>query len=504
MKVFILLIILCSSAFASTWKNWQYVLQNPMIPHYIDSQNRKWSSNDSTIKVFRNSPFEVKRIKIFDNFIGPHGSSTITNYINDTLFVISVFDTPHVLITFNSQTEEFRYFPYPDTLPVLEKFGTRFGASPDGSFWIGASEQGMVHFDNGHWELYDSTNSTIRWGGDPHFSPDGSVWIPWGTTYGTQCGISIFDGKNWSHLDSSGFDIPISLNVSDIEFQKDGTVWLAVNTPFPRGNSNGGIIKYKNNAMNYYDPRKMWQDNYAGILQIDVDKDGTLWFDGRGFTKDLGLTWGDFMTDSLHIQNADELYGHFYLDTNTNSRWWETDQGPKYHWNNGSITKYDTIDFNKQMSNLTYCTSGPDSTIWFYYNWYMEPSVFEVLSLKNTIYTLYAPYMHNIANDTIHSLTVDNSNTKWISTNYGISRFNDSGWYAWGSTTLGMQNITSLFADSKGRIWGGCNTWRSGYGLLKYDNGLWSKDTTALPTIASRGKYDMFYTPAYRIFSCLK
>jgi len=369
-------------------------------------------------------------------------------------------------------------------LPSFVKWFSNIRLSPQKKLWIQSSPDAELKLTDTGWVVYDKSNSPLEYSTSyfQFFDSTGAAYFTWSVDGGVRGGLSVLKDNQWIHYDTSNSELPHNqINEYHIS-KKSGIIWLG---------TQGGIAAYKDGEFKTWDTLGLNSDvvsrireDSSGNILISISNEKVVKYQFMRFRDNA---WELYASDTL-IKN----YNIFDLKhlpdgrvvgiagTHDGKGFYIFDDSKWVHYtrdsSNGIINCPDSV-YNNGIFEV-----GADGRVYIRYQLNFSRRGISTYDPKTNEWRDYTPYNTNLANDTIHSLTVDNSNTKWISTNYGISRFNDSGWYAWDSTTLGMQKITSLFADSKGRIWGGCNTWRSGNGLLRYENGIWSKDTTSLPT----------------------
>lgn len=88
-------------------------------------------------------------------------------------------------------------------------------------------------------------------------------------------------------------------------------------------------------------------------------------------------------------------------------------------------------------------------------------------------WTVFTTVNSPIPSDIVWCVTVDrSSNTKWVGTDWGLSRFDGSNWTVFNTTNSGLpdNSVRSLAVDENGAVWVGT----LGGGLVKYDGISWT------------------------------
>ncbi|MCE5249853.1 T9SS type A sorting domain-containing protein [bacterium] len=297
----------------------------------------------------------------------------------------------------------------------------------NGKLWI-ATTKGVNVYDGQSFTTLTTENSGLA---DYRIlsitkSNDGTLW------FGTTLGISKFDGDSWKSysIDDIVTDHRAGGYVTDIVIDHTGKIWAVVfkydygiemNTRLYLSSFDGTAWTVHNDA-----------DGTLKALQVEaiaIDNNNTVWAATRGndvtgpvYTFD-GTAWTDTGIDGVNdISVADDgtVYlarGNIFNSRNTNP----------------SITKFDGSSFTElPLSGLfgyqptIYSNVFPDEsgTFWF------------VVKPGNTAYILYSYDGVNIHQHStvgplsfdVNEMIVDSSNTKWLATNYGLSRFDGTTW----------------------------------------------------------------------------
>nr|WP_321268666.1 two-component regulator propeller domain-containing protein [uncultured Sulfurimonas sp.] len=319
--------------------------------------------------------------------------------------------------------------------------------SEDGVVWIGTSI-GISKLDGDSWESY-SINNMVTDQRDNGYISDiviDHTGVVWALVYKYNTGpasniriyLSSFDGTTWT--DHNGPDGTLkALNVNAIAVDSNNVIWAATH-----GDDVSGPV--------YTFDGEKWTDTGIGAaLDIDVDEDGTVY-----------LARGD-----LWKSGSDDIY----------------------------ITTFDGSSFSDMP--MTDIIGTP---VWSFSHVFVdEPGSFWFMAdFGGTAKILYSYDGQNISQHStvgplsymVNEMVVDDSNTKWLATTYGISKYDGLEWeniifdppFGYGDNyTMIMNfanNIRDIAADKDGFIWYGTI-----YGANKFDGTnvtLYGNDTEGI------------------------
>ncbi len=293
-------------------------------------------------------------------------------------------------------------------------------AEPDGTLWFG-TDWGLVRLRDGIWSTFQVDNSDVPSNDISCLALDaeGRLWV--GTRFN---GIGIWDGTNWSAVDTEGLPLPL-YEINGITHDHRGWVW--VSTPL-------GLACRTTDGWRVYDDTG---DSYGGnqfflphVKQVAVRGDdlvsvaslnaGLIYFDETDFI--YYTTFNSFFPDNS--ANAIALDGN-------GDRWLACPAGGLV-WHAGDFI------------------GGP----WFAYN----------------IFTAGLP------DNSMNCIHIDAQDMKLVGTQTaGVLLFRDvSDWTTLGSANSGLpdDNVLSVLRAPDGSLWAGM----AGGGAARYEVGLGTGD----------------------------
>ncbi len=227
-----------------------------------------WScaDDDDTVPITGNqTPFistlslnNVKTVGIGSNFSGME-LIDVDFDSNDKAWIST---TDHGLVTYDG-TDLDSMNTYSTALPYLST--TAVCIDDDNKVYLG-SEEGLRIWDGTNWSLYDMSNSNVP---DDFVSlveedNNGLIWIFSNT-------LSSFDGSTFTNYN----DPLINDIVHDIAIDANNTIWLAT--------QNNGLVQFDGSTFTTLDAANTsWAINYP-IRTLEIDKNQKLWLGGAGF-----------------------------------------------------------------------------------------------------------------------------------------------------------------------------------------------------------------------------
>ena len=381
--------------------------------------------------------------------------------------------------------------------------------APDSSLWFGTTE-GLVHYDNKTWKVYDQHRNVIIM----TFDKDGNLW------FGSEEGVTVFDGYNWvSYNNVQG--------VNTIAAGPDKVMWF--------GNRDG-LTRFDGNTWVLYSANDVMQNTY--VTSIAFDPYGKVWVGTGGelFWID-GETWYRFETSAVNnIQIDDEgflwslnstglerynintnewsvYFGHeavhdtykfksYAIDDNNiiyigserglsrydGEKWTlhvpeeklpgkiinavvADNKGNIYFGGKDGVSRFDggkwEVIYRYPHIYVTVMTIGFDGDLWI--------GTHGVSRYNGRTWTSYTTH-DGLANNSIYALDIDSDGNVWAGTLNGISCFQDNKWKTY--TTLdGLPDneVIAIASHDDGIIW--CGTY--GGGLCYFDGNEWKTDSSA-------------------------
>jgi ligand-binding sensor domain-containing protein len=251
--------------------------------------------------------------------------------------------------------------------------------------------------------------------------------------FGTDKGISMFDGVHWISYDTTSVlpDNQITSGAIDM----DGIIWF--------GTISGSVVKYDGKEWTSFISKTQLPGDK--ILSIAVDKENNKWFGANRCQLSV-------FDNNLWKQNfISDFYGYNTDAYDTKAIAFDS---KGYQWIGytscdwGHIISFDT-DFHYYAcpNDLISCISiDKNDNIWV-------GSAFGIIKYKNDQLEKF----DNINNQHwshVSSIYIDDDNTKWIGTIYGLARFDDYKWTNF-TTENGLigNSIYTIAKDHDGNLW---------------------------------------------------
>ena len=216
--------------------------------------------------------------------------------------------------------------------------------------------------------------------------------------FGTQEGVSFFDGTNWTvHTTTTDAGL-VHNTISAICVLANGDIWVG---------SDYGASKYDGSSWSTYTTAEGLGDNR--VNHIAQDATGTIWFgDYDGVTKFDGATWTSYtMSDGLPFGGV----VHTDFDSN-GDQWFSTDLGGTVHFDGVTFTAYTTTE--------------------------------------------------DLVANGVRSVFVDSQDNKWVATSKGITVLDNANLWSTNHTKMyimpapdTLNPVEDLAMDSQGHIWAG-------------------------------------------------
>mgnify|MGYP001411005823 CR=1 FL=1 len=171
---------------------------------------------------------------------------------------------------------------------------TAIAFAPDGSYWFGTMEQGLIHLQENEITIYDGSNSDFpdsAWIHDIEIDTRGNVWIAYN-------GISVFDGTTFTSIDDSNSSIE-GQNIYKIRIDSKGKLWMASHQNLYEGDGLNTAITL--------DPYFEGEKNIPSemIHSIAIDNDDNVWLAMSTYVNEASLvkvmndTWEEYDKDDL-------------------------------------------------------------------------------------------------------------------------------------------------------------------------------------------------------------
>lgn len=293
-----------------------------------------------------------------------------------------------------------------------------------GNIWFG-TEAGITKFDGINWITYTADSGLID--NSVHAIKEdayGNIWVGAADLNSETGGVSMFDGYKWINYDDQN-DL-ISYYVDVIANDSNGNIYFGSSSIFYDmvfEVSEGGVTKF--DGFNWTTVLKKEKFLFRGLA---IDKEGSIWI-GNSLIRDL-------FADSIPSPYISVLK----IDQTDTSVYGSTDGLP------GEIINSLVID---NLGNIWIAT---DKGV----------SVFD--GVKWSTYTIE----EGLVNSFVIDIAIDSAGNKWFGTYNGISRFDGTNWtnYTMQDGLLG-NTVMTIAIDSKGNKWFGTS---GGVSEMKEDN----------------------------------
>ena len=276
--------------------------------------------------------------------------------------------------------------------------------------------------------------------------------------FGTEGGVSKFDGSTWVTYDTSNSGLVSDL-VDAIAIDRAGHKWI--------GTWNGASKFDDTNWTTYDTSNSGLADNYVKVIGVDLY--GDLWFG----TYQGGATW--FNDESMwltFIPSNSGLGGHRVEDIAFDSLghvWFSSLEpasglnggvGPMWAYAKG-VQEFDGTNWT------TYDTSNSDLIVdWVWdievdsqgHKWFAAWG--GVSEFDGTSWTNYGTPNSGLANAYVYVMAIDDDGTKWFGYGYydaGVTKFDGTTWVTYNTASSGLVNdhVNAIAIDRAGHKWFG-------------------------------------------------
>jgi len=282
----------------------------------------------------------------------------------------------------------------------------------EGNMWFGTN-RGVSVFDGENWTTYDTSNSELVWKSVSAIAIDaqGNKW------FGTKWGVSKFDGENWT---TYTYPDLAHNQVNAIAIDNEGNIWF--------GTEWNGASRF--DGENWTN----WMDGC--ITAIARDEEGNIWFGtwGGGVIKFDGVNWITYNTSNSGL--ASNYVQSIAIDS-ANVKWF-----------GGCIG-------SEPSPGMFVCDTS-------------------AVSRFDGGWATYSP-----PGSEVNAIAIDWRGHKWFGTSdAGVSKFDGAGWttYDTSNSPLANDQVRAIATDNEWNIWFGTY----GGGASKY--GLPTPTPTPTPT----------------------
>ena len=261
--------------------------------------------------------------------------------------------------------------------------------------WMGSFDKGVISFDGGNFNNFSLANSPIPSNNIKCISVDhnNNKWI------GTDAGIAVFNNSSWTVYNKSNSGLA-SNNINSIRFENNIT-WIG--TPLGLSRFDGSIWKLYDTVITVPTVQ------FAAVNDIVIDIEGNKWLATAG----TGI-----------FKFKDGIFGKAFLES--------TPGIPSNNLSTDAIT--------------------PNGDKWFGH--LPGPGKRGGVSIFNG--SIWKTIFIGSEGNLIEDIYVDNSNTKWVSTNEGLFQiFGETPlfFYNRNNSLISFSHVKAVVKDSDGLIW---------------------------------------------------
>jgi ligand-binding sensor domain-containing protein len=267
----------------------------------------------------------------------------------------------------------------------------------------------------------------------------GNMW------FGTYQGISIYDGQDWTTINS--LDGLVNNFVNDFAQDDNNNMWMATNK---------GVSMYDGTNWTNYNVIDGLVDEHVNC--IEIDNSGNIWFGtDRGVSKFDGTNWTNYTRSNTLNFSSGEVYS---ILIDGDKVWISGNGGGLCVLENGSWTKYTTYD-GLVGNNLTAVVKDKEGNIWI-------SDDGSGISKFNGVFFENFTTSDGLPNNAINGLKVDNEGTVWCITDGSACKYANGYWEIINSKF--PRYALSIYIDRTGNKWFGEN----GGGATKFDGTNWT------------------------------
>ncbi len=465
LKNYLLLLFLfpCFSLIAQ-YTNWEKFSSGKFIREIKSDHENMWvGCSAGLIKVDLITNETVIYNKVNSPYIAPTnvGGASIDFDIDSSLWVGSANGLYHF------KDETWSVFDTSNS-EITTNFISTIAIDNQGRKYIG--QNGFDIFENGNWTHYDTNNSGLLGNSVNHILPteDGAVWFGINKFSVQESGLSKWENGQWESFNTTTQSVlPYNAYILDLEEDHDGILWVGTSK---------GIISFDGNDWVTYD-----EDNGSipnnNIIDIEITPDGKIvaLLKGAGLNSNIiiefdGTNWSSTNTDQIPNNN---LLDEIAFDKN--GKFWIG--GVNLFNKNPNNVDYQLVytgDYSIKDNNVGSITQRQDGIYWMSTYSYLH-------KFDGSNWSSY-PLDNFETYGAILEIALDDNEDVWIASNKGVFFFDENEWvrYYPGNSNLLSDNIISL-KFSNGKIVVGT----SDEGISIFDGTNWQNFSTVNSSILS-------------------
>ena len=310
-------------------------------------------------------------------------------------------------------------------------------------------------FKKGHWKRYTLIDGLPSIGAHSiHEDEDGMLWLGTGALTALGGGISRFDGKTFTNLNTE--DGLADDNVFAIHRDSDGKMWFGTGRTSEKG---GGISCYDGESfVNFTKEKDGISDNH--VKAICHDSNGHLWFGtGKGVSRYDGKEFANFTSKDGLTHN----YVHTIYCDPDGILWFGTQRG---------ITRYDgrkfssfDVDDRLADSPVSAIHRTPDGIMWFGVMWFgsVKGSFCGGIFRYDGNEATYINTDNGLISNKVSSVYSTPDGILWFGTIEGVSRYDGKTFV--NLIIKGGNFVEAIHYDHGGALW-----FLTGLsGIIRYD-----------------------------------
>ncbi len=330
------------------------------------------------------------------------------------------------------------------------------------NLWLNCSlsngKNSLVKYDGNSWVTYNSDNTGGVLSGNYLYGlycdEQGNLWV------GESSSFYKFDGTVWSKLSSNDFsDVVTSFSLHN------GVLWFSI-----YGKGIGKMDTNTNDITVYSSLNSQIHNRYTKFIKCDSN--GNKWvgyshkFEGLSKTINGISDWTIHFVPSLASKDirtvSEDHQGRIWIGTSNGISIYDNDQWVNYNTGNGLVdNSVNCLYLHKDSSMWV----GTDNGI----------SVFK----KNVWTTHNSTSTQNVLYKAVKDIKADANGNLFISTNYGIVKYDNSSFTKFaGTAEIGLNIVNDIEFDSAGVMWVATGDfYNDDNGLSKFENNQWTNYT---------------------------
>ncbi len=337
--------------------------------------------------------------------------------------------------------------------------------------WLGSWTNWVFHYDGDVWTHLDSNNSGLVGTNIEAFTVDesGTVWIAnhASSASTTTNGIAKFDGMTWTSYTTANSGLPYSFVYALAA--TGGTIYC--------GTSNYGIAGFDGLDWNYFETQNEPHTNYITSIEQGTVGDNTAFFygtDHAGIALFDGADWSSYTTDNSGL--GDNYINDVHLADGM--LWAGAQFTGVWSYNGTSWQNFHTGNSDMLGDIVLSVATDSQGDLWLGTSGWDGPMGQDgaVSRYDGVTWTNYYLSNSGLIDDDALQVAVDPTDTVWIGTEEGVSRFDGvSVWTSYHSGNSGLveNHVQAIAFGPTGDTW-----FATLGGVSHFDGANWTSFTT--------------------------